>query len=106
MWLPEGPDNDEIFDQTQKPNKGPSIRRPGHHIGHTGGYKEIKKAATNKWKKSKQGALNLFVSLPQVAHQFVCLFVESPGQRVCRLSEEEVTIDRKTGHKMSSLDNQ
>lgn len=56
VWilLPEGRKSDKIFDQTQKPNKGPSIRSDEHHIGDTGGYKEIKKPATAKWKKSKR----------------------------------------------------
>lgn len=55
VWilLPEGRKSAKIFDQTQKPNKGPSIRSDEHHIGDTGGYKEIKKASTAKWRKSK-----------------------------------------------------
>lgn len=55
VWilLPEGRKSDKIFDQTQKPNKGPSIRSDEHHIGDTGGYKEIKKPATAKWKESR-----------------------------------------------------
>lgn len=54
--MPEGPGSDEIFDQTQKPNKGPSIRRDEHHIGDTGGYKEIKKAAKKEMEEIKTGA--------------------------------------------------
>lgn len=54
VWilLPEGRKSDKIFDQTQKPNKGPSIRSDEHHIGDTGGYKEIKNPVPAKWKKS------------------------------------------------------
>lgn len=56
VWilLPEGPRSDEIFDQTHKPNKGPSIRTDEHHIGHTGGYSEIK---TQRKRKSKLGVV-------------------------------------------------
>lgn len=54
--MPEGPESDEIFDQTQKPNKGPSIRRDEHHIGDTGGYKEIKKAAKKEMEEIKTRA--------------------------------------------------
>lgn len=54
VWilLPEGRKSDTIFDQTQKPNKGPSIRSDEHHIGDTGGYKEIKKKKNTKWEIS------------------------------------------------------
>lgn len=90
MLLPEGPESDEIFDQTQKPNKGPSIRRDEHHIGHTGGYKEIKKLQQRNGRNQNWGTLNLFVCLPQL--ESVCLCLVSPGWRVCWMPEEEVTI--------------
>ena len=109
VWilLPEGPESDEIFDQTQKPNKGPSIRRAEHHIGHTGGYKEIKKAATNKWKKAKLGHLKS-LCLFATSWTSVCLCFGSPGWRACWLPEEEVAIVNLCGpwkaeHKMCSL---
>lgn len=61
VWilLPEGRKSDKIFDQTQKPNKGPSIRSDEHHIGDTGGYKEIKKKKTrnSKMEEIKMGNL-------------------------------------------------
>lgn len=56
-----GGESDEIFDQTQKPNKGPSIRRDEHHIGHTGGYKEIKKLQQTSRRNQNSGTVNLFV---------------------------------------------
>lgn len=89
VWipLPEGAESDEIFDQTQKPNKGPSIRRDEHHIGHTGGYKEIKKLQQRNGRNQNWGTLNLFASPPQVERLFVCLCFESPGWRACWLPE-------------------
>lgn len=55
VWilLPEGRKSDKIFDQTQKPNKGPSIRSDEHHIGDTGGYKEIKKKKKTQQRNGK-----------------------------------------------------
>lgn len=94
VWilLPEGPENDEIFDQTQKPNKGPSIRRDEHHIGDTDGYKEIKKLQQTKWKKSKLGHLKSFC-LSATSCASVCLCFGSPGWRACWQPKEEVTIE-------------
>lgn len=81
VWilLPEGPESDEIFDQTQKPNKGPSIRRDELHIGDTGGYKEIKKLQERNGRNQNWRSLNLSASLPQVGRLFVCLCFGSLG---------------------------
>lgn len=86
MLLPEGPESDEIFDQTQKPNKGPSIRTDEHHIGHGRGYKEIKKLQQRNGRNQNWGTQNRFACLPQL--ESVCLCFVPPGWWVCWLPKD------------------